>query len=312
MGMRFRFLLILLLGLTSFATAGEAVRTSLEDWKDADRNRVVPVKIYVPSVIKSDASTPVVLFSHGLGGSREGYGFLASYWAEHGYVVIAMQHPGSDSSVWRGKDSFVARMMVAASVENYVHRARDVKFAIDHLNRVSRSRDHVLAGKIDLKKIALGGHSFGAYTALAIAGQVAMLGTREVSFLDPRVSCVIAMSPSPPPKEQLETAFAKIGMPVYYLTGTQDRVAIQPIEPAERKIPFEKTTAAEQYLLVLNNADHMTFSGRGMMAKRFAPTIQQSTTAFLDAYLKKDDKAKSWLRDSFKLELKETGTFDWK
>ncbi len=310
--MRASIALVFAFLLTSFASAAGEVRTQLEDWTDANRKRVVPVKIYFPEGLKPNAAAPVVLFSHGLGGSREGYRFLATYWAEHGYVVVALQHAGSDSSVWRGQDNFLGRMLLAANVENYVHRVRDVKFAIDQLGRISKSRDHVLAERIDLTKIALGGHSFGAYTALAIAGQAAMLGTREVSFLDPRVSCVIAMSPSPPPKDQVETAFAKIGMPVYHLTGTNDRVVIQPIDPADRKIPFEKTTAAEQYLLVLNKADHMTFSGRGTMGRKFSAAIQQSTTAFLDAYLKRDDQAKTWLRESFKRELKDDGTLDWK
>ena len=42
---------------------------------------------------------PVVLFSHGLGGSREGYGYLGSYWAAHGYVAVHLQHIGSDETM---------------------------------------------------------------------------------------------------------------------------------------------------------------------------------------------------------------------
>ena len=38
----------------------------------------------------------VVLFSHGLGGSREGSAYLGEHWAARGYVVVLLQHPGSD------------------------------------------------------------------------------------------------------------------------------------------------------------------------------------------------------------------------
>ena len=49
------------------------------DWHDATRDRDVPVKIYFP---KDGAGPfPVVLFSHGLGGSREGYEYLGRHWA---------------------------------------------------------------------------------------------------------------------------------------------------------------------------------------------------------------------------------------
>ena len=50
-----------------------------------------------------------MLFSHGLGGSREGSAFLGKHWAARGYVVVFLQHPGSDESVWKSKP-FAERM----------------------------------------------------------------------------------------------------------------------------------------------------------------------------------------------------------
>src|SRR6201999_1528495 len=50
-----------------------------KDWKDTSRDRDLPVKIYVPT--NGDGPFPLIVFSHGLGGSREGYDYIASQWA---------------------------------------------------------------------------------------------------------------------------------------------------------------------------------------------------------------------------------------
>src|SRR5271170_3301939 len=69
------------------------------EWFDASRNRKVPVKIYYPNT--SDGVFPVIIFSHGLGGSREGYEYLGRHWAACGYVSVHVQHLGSDNRVWQ-------------------------------------------------------------------------------------------------------------------------------------------------------------------------------------------------------------------
>ena len=66
---------------------------------DATRNRDLPVRVYLPT---NTTPEPVVLFSHGLGGTRAGSVFLGEHWAARGYVAVFLQHPGSDDSVWKG------------------------------------------------------------------------------------------------------------------------------------------------------------------------------------------------------------------
>src|SRR5579885_3303466 len=71
------------------------------DWVDAARQqRAVPVTVYAPK--GGDGPFPVILFSHGLGGTRDGYAYLGRYWASYGYVVVHVQHLGSDDGVWKG------------------------------------------------------------------------------------------------------------------------------------------------------------------------------------------------------------------
>ncbi len=79
-----------------------AVRIQDFTVQDKVRNRGIPIRVYCPV---DKAPAPVVLFSHGLGGSREGSVFLGKHWAGRGYMAVFMQHPGSDTSVWQGKPS---------------------------------------------------------------------------------------------------------------------------------------------------------------------------------------------------------------
>src|ERR1700744_4715141 len=83
----------------AFVSATNPVAIVRYDWFDARRQRAVPVKIYYPRT--GAGPFPVIIFSHGLGGSREGYEYLGQYWAAHGYVSVHVQHPGSDDGLWR-------------------------------------------------------------------------------------------------------------------------------------------------------------------------------------------------------------------
>src|SRR5580698_6059441 len=66
--------------------------------RDAARNRTVPLTVYYP-VGQGHWPFPIIIFSHGAGGSKDGYRYLGSYWAAHGYVVIHPTHFGSDRSL---------------------------------------------------------------------------------------------------------------------------------------------------------------------------------------------------------------------
>jgi len=85
--------------------------------KDVGRSREVPIRVYLP---KEKKPAPVVLFSHGLGGSREGSAYLGNHWAARGYVAVFLQHPGSDDSALRRiwKTSCCASMMCALCLIN--------------------------------------------------------------------------------------------------------------------------------------------------------------------------------------------------
>jgi len=59
--------------------------------QNGELKRDFPIRVYLPS---EKSSAPIVLFSHGLGGSREDSGYLGKHWAARGYVAVFVQHPG--------------------------------------------------------------------------------------------------------------------------------------------------------------------------------------------------------------------------
>jgi predicted dienelactone hydrolase len=303
---------VMLLASAVYAAATQ----SREDWFDAKRNRSVPVRMMMPTSGK--APYPVVIFSHGLGGSRDGASYLGDAWTAAGYFVIYVQHPGSDTAVWSsamsgGRQAIMASMRGAANGKQLVSRAQDIHFVIDELTRRNQS-DPRLKGKLDLARIAMTGHSFGAGTALAIAGQ--QFGPSSGSLQDSRIKCAVYFSP---PVAAAAAAFprifANISVPGFVMTGTEDTSPIGNTTAESRRIPFDAIAHSDQYLVNFNGGDHMIFSGRLQRNDKdlfFQPRIVTLSTAFLDAYLRGDEKQKSWLRNDAQKYLGESAKFESK
>jgi predicted dienelactone hydrolase len=292
------------------------VATVSYDWVDSARNRKVPVKIYYPE--KGQGPFPVIVFSPGLGGSREGYAYLGRHWASHGYVSVHVQHLGSDDAVWKDSTQPARGMaQAAANPRNAVERPKDVSFVLDRVTALNRDVTP-LKGLLDLRAIGMAGHSFGAWTTLAVAGQ--MLGPRQQSSLaDPRVKAAIEMSAPVPRNADLDRTYGKINMPILHLTGTLDNSPIGDTKAAERRVPFDHIQAPGQYLVIFQGGDHMIFAGqrrqviKGEKDPRFRDLILQGTTAFWDAYLKGDAAAKSWLsRGGYAAALEADGKLEMK
>ncbi len=279
-------------GTYKLARGPHAVVSSMEQWTDAARQREVPVKIYAPK--QADAAAGVILFSHGLGGSREGYAYLGRHWASHGYAVVHLQHHGSDIDVWRKASGDRAVLRAAAQdPANALNRPLDLRFALDQLEIMAR--EGPWKGRLDLNRVGAAGHSFGAYTTLAVAGQkfFGPLGN-EKSFRDPRIKAMVVMSgPGPKRKDRLDEVYGAIRIPGLHLTGTRDESPIGLTAVADRRVPFDQIRAADQYLIIFNGGDHMVFSGLRRFMKsdkdpRFQELILMATTAFWDAFLGND------------------------
>jgi predicted dienelactone hydrolase len=268
--------------------------------KDHDRNnRELPLRIYLPAT-KSPA--PVVMFSHGLGGTNRGSAFLGKHWAARGYVAVFVQHPGSDDSVWRGEPlaKRLDAMRKAAGLDNFLLRVKDIPVVLDQLDRWNQNANHALASRLDMKKVGMSGHSFGAVTTQAVSGQTFPLS--GTSLTDKRIKAAIAFSPNGPRKGiDPKQAFGAVKIPWMVMTGTKDVAPIGEQDVKSRLSVFPALPAGGKYELVLENAEHSVFTERplpGDKEKRnpnHHRVIIALSTAFWDAYLRDDAQAKAWL-----------------
>ncbi len=267
---------------------------------DVRRQREIPVLVYLP---KGSRAAAVVLFSHGLGGSRHGNPYLGKHWAGRGYVAVFVQHPGSDTGVWQNVavGERMAAMKQAVGLENFLLRVEDVPAVLDQLERWNQpGAKGRLSRTMDLRRVGMAGHSFGAMTAQAVGGQRYLRGTQ--SFADPRVKAAVLMSPSGPRGGQdPKAAFAQVKIPWLLMTGTHDVSLIADMDAESRLSVFPALPSGAKYELVLDKAEHSAFSERALPGDRQARNpnhhraILAISTAFWDAWLRGDKAARGWL-----------------
>ncbi len=88
----------------------------------------MPARLHWPADAGSGqkARVPLVVFSHGMGGSRRGYSYLARAFAARGVASLHVQHVGSDRSVWAGNPfALVQRLQTAAQESEALARGQD-------------------------------------------------------------------------------------------------------------------------------------------------------------------------------------------
>ncbi|MDR2704786.1 MAG: hypothetical protein LBC02_03310, partial [Planctomycetaceae bacterium] len=96
------FVFILITFIILNVTEAGTVNSVRFVWHDATRNRTIPVKIFYPAKMNEE-KLPIIVFSHGLGGSIDCCSYLANAWASQGFAAVFLQHPGSDENIWKGK-----------------------------------------------------------------------------------------------------------------------------------------------------------------------------------------------------------------
>jgi predicted dienelactone hydrolase len=227
---------------------------TVDIWYPADKRSDAPVaaldlvftQLPLPGVLAGPeaarGSFPLVVFSHGSGGVRFQSWFLMQALASHGFVVAAPDHAGNTAvdAIAGTSDPFA----VGAA-----NRPRDVSFVIDQM--LARDRDPAdrLHRRIDERVIAVAGHSFGGFTALATAG----------GFLDyppdPRVDAIVPIAPATFgfTDEQL----ASIDVPTLLMGGTSDTAV--PIEPGIVRA-WDLISGRPEYRVDLQAAGHNSFT----------------------------------------------------
>lgn len=271
---------------------------------DAARNKDLHVRIFYPV---TQGKYPVIVFSHGAGGSQDCCESLTRHWASYGYVTLQPTH--DDSIVQRrkgGDEALRFPQAVREALKNpalWESRPRDISFLLNTLPDL-QERVGGLSDKLDMDRIGVAGHSMGSYTAEAVGGALVDLpGHAATSFSDPRAKAILCLSPQGPSQFGLAAhSFDKITLPFMGITGSLD--SLGPVaSPAWHKIPFERSQPDDKYELFITGANHMSFitaetllPARSSQAAAILGYTNSASLAFWDAYLKDDPAAKQFLQ----------------
>jgi len=230
------------------------------EWTDPLRGRAVPVRLYLPATLEPGARIPLVVFSHGIGGSRRGYSYLGSHFAANGIASLHVQHVGSDRALWIGNPfSLIGRLHDAAQEREAVNRVLDLRFALDQL----LAGEH--GSKVDTAQIVVAGHSYGANTALLAAGARVERDGRVLEFRDPRFSAAILISAPPFYGESDPAKILKhVTVPTLHITATEDVIQIPGYYSgaSDRVAVFEAIGSTRKTLAVFAGGSHSIFTDR--------------------------------------------------
>lgn len=258
---------------------------------DGARKKDLEVSIEYPT--RGTGPFPVIIFSHGYGGSSHGYEGLISYWTSYGYVCIRPSHADagalrdamSDLLAMRrdqqrqANDRGRNRKPADANAQTkprptagemiwekerepqWRDRVRDVTLIIDSLGQIEKDYPE-LAGKMDHSSIGVGGHSYGAFSAMLVAG-ARTFSNPPLELGDPRVKAMVAMSSQGVAANRGLTAdsWRDIRIPAMYMTGSRDFGANESEGPEWRRTAFDDSPPGDKYFVVIKGATHMTFTG---------------------------------------------------
>lgn len=151
---------------------------------------------------------PLVLISHGSGGTHLGYRDLAGRLALAGYVVLMPEHPGNN----RNDNS------LADTTEILSSRPRHLSLVIDQIVEAAD-----FSCSADGSSVVVIGHSMGGYTGLALAGGVPVTtqGQPVAVQADNRVKALILLAPATP-WFMAAGALEAVQVPILMLTADQD------------------------------------------------------------------------------------------
>lgn len=285
------------------ATALAAARSEDITLRDERRGKDLECRVHYP---EAGDRLPLIVFSHGFGADKAAFAAISRHVAAHGYVVV---HPSHADGFGRSADrqaeggglrgiraggGLASLLADPAKVEG---RVADVVAVMDSAAQLL-AKLPVLKGRLDPSRIGVGGHSYGAYTAMLLGGVTVDLGGAKArSFADPRVRCILPISAQGTGQQGLtESSWSSLRLPMMTMTGSRDQGA-QGQGPDWKKEPFRFSPPGDKHLVFIEGANHMSFGGGlGERSSGATEVVKAASLAFWDAYLKGDDRAKAALR----------------
>ncbi len=298
---------------------------------DASRQRQFYVDVYKPQQWR-EGKAPVVVISHGLSSKPEGFATQAKHLASYGYVVALPQHPGSDAQ--QTQDLIEGYSRQVFRLNEFIDRPLDISYTLDELERRNATEfDERLA----LDNVGVFGHSFGGYTALAVAGatidfdhlaldcadelgelntslllqcRALQLERNAYNFRDERVKAVFASNPVNASIFGPQ-GLSQIQIPVFIGAGSYD-----PATPFifEQVRSFPWLIAPDRYLQLEEGQAHVDFSQLDAGITDMIETVGSLTLpdpqllddytnammlAFFEVYIVNDPEYRPYLQSSY-------------
>lgn len=275
---------------------------------------------------------PLVLLSHGTGGSVQGMGWLARLLAEQGFIVLGVNHHGNTS-----KEPYLAEGFMTGW-----ERTADLSAILDQADDLP-----VICGRVDHDRVFACGFSFGGSTVIGLVGAITnqlqfvrwlesggmpgdgprefpnlgdefprLMGESKVfrnsmkrhsrSYLDKRVKAVVALAPGPPVRGYTAKSLKKISVPIKIMTGEADEEA--PFESCsvwlnQHNSTFELISLGKDvghYTLVgvatdlcRENDSHLSDDLPGVDRVEVLNRIAKETAEFFDGFV--EEKKSGWL-----------------
>jgi predicted dienelactone hydrolase len=199
---------------------------------------------------------PLVMISHGSGGSNLLYRTISTYLAKNGFIVAIVEHYGNNRN----------NNELENTEENLILRPKHISLTIDKLLSDSFFGKHIIEDKI-----AVIGHSMGGYTALALAGGVPRTreGKRIETTPDQRIKAIVLLAPG---AGWFMNGLDNVTIPIFMLTAEHD--TITPAWNAEtvlKGIPDKSLVTFRQIV----NAGHFSFLSpfpESMRNRKFPPS----------------------------------------
>jgi predicted dienelactone hydrolase len=248
---------------------------------------------------------PLLIYSHGLGGGLSSGARWKSYWQKAGFICVSLIHENTSDAIFKLIDPKKIKDAISFTlVKNQVPaRCKELSSTLDYL----LNPKVLLSNYIDVKNIAVAGHSYGALTAMSLAGRESALNLR-----DQRIGAAIALSPGVGSLASAKT-MTKVSIPFMCVTGSLDSyVEIGPEHhriragvPLENRVAvFQNLPRGNKSMLFIQGADHMQFSGdpeesrffsrAGPRVERYhaavTDQIQTATSSFLLNWVKRLDR----------------------
>ncbi len=290
---------------------------SLDEMTLESRQRSIPVRVTAPI---GDQPAPILIWSHGANGSKDGYAPLRDHWASHGYVVIQPTHGDSlslaEPNELRRAGGLRARTASAAVGRHWRTRPIDIRTVLDSLGTIEKAVSTLGdVAPFDEDRVAVGGHSFGAHTTLMVAGMTLVGGGRQIAIADARPRCFLAVSPQGRGRSTNDGSWKAVTRPTLFVSGTEDRSPIRDDPPESRRDPFDLCAPGDKLLAWIDGAHHgfggIAGAARYPEAGPASPAqvilIKSLTTSFLDAHLRGDEDARRFVTSDAPADASDVG-----